>query len=50
VDGQGCYVGVADRKMTHETKEDEGDQWTGGDEMRPVRVSRGGCCLHMSYN
>lgn len=38
-DGQGCYVGVADRKMTHETKEDEGDQWT--------RVMRCVRCLYL---
>jgi hypothetical protein len=25
---RGVMLGVADRKMTHKTKEDDGDQWT----------------------
>jgi hypothetical protein len=36
---RGVMLGVADRKMTHETKEDEGDQWT--------RVMRCVRCLYL---
>jgi hypothetical protein len=47
---RGVMLGVVDRKMTHETKEDDGDQWTRVVScVFPVHVSRGDFFRNCSY-